>query len=45
MEEAELFFGKLDVFGDKPVDSFVHGLIFNEFREEKTKFAKLYRMV
>ena len=40
MKEAEFFFGQLDVSGDKPVDSFVHGLIFNEFREEKIKFAE-----
>ena len=45
MKEVELFFGQLDVFGDKPVDGFVHGLIFNEFREEKIKFDKIYRMV
>jgi len=45
MEEAELFFGQLDVFGDKPVDGFVHGLIFNEFSKEKIKFDEIYRMV
>ena len=45
MKEVEFFFSQLDVFGDKPVDGFEHGLIFNEFREEKIKFAKIYRMV
>ena len=45
MKEVELLFGQLDVFGDKPVDGFVHGLIFNEFSKEKIKFDKIYRMV
>lgn len=45
MKEVELFLGQLDVFGDKPVDGFVHGLIFNEFSKEKIKFDKIYRMV
>ena len=44
MKEVEFFFSQLDVFGDKPVDGFEHGLIFNEFREE-IKFVKIYRMV
>jgi hypothetical protein len=34
VKEAELFFRQVDVFGDKPVDGFVHELIFNEFSEE-----------